>query len=511
MNRDAIGAPTYNSSENFSSCDQQWGYGYRTDVRGRAPIFPPLWHTGSTILDGGEPFVFHRFFEGHKETSYIELNQKICQLLNIFWVDIRKAYCRFDENGDFQDVVQVLNKEQNHCVTISSSDLNLILYLTNSNLIRVFDFTRANDWNNFAKSGQSNEKKVKMDEFKLYGKLGIKYSSNGEYLTSWLRGFHIIQNSEQEEKMISKIIGEGTPEKQYATFIVNDFRHETINKVSCNPMKSDNYFQDTGKPFATSPAFFKPEVMLKYKAHPDKYNVSGSSIQCRGAWFIKRYDVNEEGQINVLLCDLAQLPYSEQVYWQSFNEEPKGTISERSFTQDFEGEFFEGYDPLNSLESILNNFPKAAINGVITPIWEYRGQITIRKTSRLNYVLTDSAKEWSDQMIELATILNDGLNISALKTICTHIKYNSNEIKELGSIKLLEKCLVEEVVGSTIIREIIDPLYELQRRRSRITAHADEDVPTGNLGIMYKHTLEDCDRAMRSLAKCIENGCLNIP
>ena len=44
------------------------------------------------------------------------------------------------------------------------------------------------------------------------------------------------------------------------------------------------------------------------------------------------------------------LPYSEQLYWQSFNEWPKGAISERAITTDFKGEFFYGYDPLNSLK-----------------------------------------------------------------------------------------------------------------------------------------------------------------
>jgi hypothetical protein len=46
-------------------------------------------------------------------------------------------------------------------------------------------------------------------------------------------------------------------------------------------------------------------------------------VSCRSAWHLPGYDVNEAGQIHAYICDLRQLPYSEQLYWQSFNVEPK--------------------------------------------------------------------------------------------------------------------------------------------------------------------------------------------
>ncbi|WP_446808486.1 hypothetical protein ACH50O_14495 [Methylomonas sp. 2BW1-5-20] len=88
-------------------------------------------------------------------------------------------------------------------------------------------------------------------------------------------------------------------------------------------------------PFATSPAFFRPEVLLKYKADPDKYQIESRSIHCRGGWFLKSFDINEAGQVHAYLCDLSHLPYAEQLYWKSFNEPPKAGISTRAYRSDF--------------------------------------------------------------------------------------------------------------------------------------------------------------------------------
>ena len=54
---------------------------------------------------------------------------------------------------------------------------------------------------------------------------------------------------------------------------------------------------------------------------------------------LNSYDVNEAGQVHAYISDLQALPNQEQVYWQSFNEEPKAKISERAFKNDFEGEW----------------------------------------------------------------------------------------------------------------------------------------------------------------------------
>lgn len=72
----------------------------------------------------------------------------------------------------------------------------------------------------------------------------------------------------------------GSPEpKQYTTFIAQDWKHDLVHECSCDPGHLGNYFVESDLPFQTSPAFFRPEVRLKYKANPDKYQMEGRSIR----------------------------------------------------------------------------------------------------------------------------------------------------------------------------------------------------------------------------------------
>ncbi len=117
----------------------------------------------------------------------------------------------------------------------------------------------------------------------------------------------------------------GRGDKRYVEFIAHDFRNARLAKISTDPSATTNYFEakNNALPFELSPAFFRPEVLLKYKTDRDKYTVGERDVQCRAAWYLKGIDVNEAGQVHAYICYLRNLPYSEQLHWASFNEEPK--------------------------------------------------------------------------------------------------------------------------------------------------------------------------------------------
>ena len=68
--------------------------------------------------------------------------------------------------------------------------------------------------------------------------------------------------------------------------------------------------------------FFKPEVLHRDKANPAKYVLTDRNISCKGAWYLKTYDVKSAGQVHTYLGYLGDLPYQEQIYWASINEWP---------------------------------------------------------------------------------------------------------------------------------------------------------------------------------------------
>lgn len=64
-----------------------------------------------------------------------------------------------------------------------------------------------------------------------------------------------------------------------------------------------------------SPVFFNAQVLDKYKADPRRSTGWGHrSINCRQAWSLQTYDINEAGQVHTCITHLGNLPYREQLY-----------------------------------------------------------------------------------------------------------------------------------------------------------------------------------------------------
>jgi len=304
--------------------------------------------------------------------------------------------------------------------------------------------------------------------------------------------------------MLAVLSGEYEDKKEYVSYIAYDWKHQAVHECSCNPEQLGNYFVTSDLPYNTSPAFFKPEVIAKYKHDVDKYTIEHGNITCRGAWSL-RFDTNDEGQIHVYLIDLSHLPYSEQLYWKSFNEDPKSGLSEHVVKRDFEGSWDLPHDPLIGLKQILREFPNAAIRGTNSVIWE---QPSHRQLGKLTYVMTDSIKEWEDQILELAKVLIDGFRKAELRKIARYLNCDDSQ---LGSIKLLKKCLDTKRTDTGTMTIIFQPLERLWSLRSAISAHAGGSAPDENLQLHYRKMVEDCEQSMKQLAEIIRAGDLNVP
>ena len=73
---------------------------------------------------------------------------------------------------------------------------------------------------------------------------------------------------------------------------------------------------------------------------------------------------DDKTQVIVYIRDLGKLPEFEQIYWKSFNVEPKSNIAEHIFKTDFLGEWDDVLDPLISLKQCLSDFPSCYIGEV---------------------------------------------------------------------------------------------------------------------------------------------------
>lgn len=481
-----------------------WGYGYFFENgKPQKIISAPMGEANSNTLRDRTPLIYLREFFGYppgKET-YIELDQRIAHILDIHWVDSYNAYCNLNRLGDIQPVVEVSNTEQGFLVLADLRELDFYMYLTDSVLVRVFDVMKY-------KGGRWDEENrrekifhIKETPVEIHAKLVLV---NREQ--SYLRGFQIIRRQSPDEVMEKILQGEEPFPKQYATFIALDWKHREVRECSCSPDALASYFEESDLPFQTTPAFFRPEVLLKYKQNPDKYAVKERQITCRGTWTL-RYDINSEGQVHVYLCDLQLLPYEEQLYWKSFNEPPKSGISSRAYKTDFLAEWDMEYDPLRSLKQALDEFPLAKQYGQKRAIWRKPSSKT-NSFSRLSYVVTDSRKEWEDQVLELARIIIDNFDKRNIRKVA---KLLGCDDAKLGSLKLLRRCLLCLNVDQEVVEEMMEPLETLWQLRSTGIAHFGDSVPKDiDLRQHHKSLVASLDNAMRLLSDLVKSGMFDI-
>jgi hypothetical protein len=340
----------------------------------------PCDHEPTPALRRAEPLIFSRSFDGFEgEKQYFQLSQKFEHVFDLHYVRHKKAFCKLDENGDVQSVVQINNIEDSDPkfpgTVIFASRKILDEYLLSSRAValRAFDFTRL-DRRFHGWGEQRNETKCENGEFgyRLTIEAGVG---------SYLRGVQVVRPLETTSQFHHRLTHrhEG---KKYQSFITWDWKNKIITDVSCAPGATANYFTKSNLPFETSPVFFRPDVLQRYKSDPKKYTLRERSIDCRGGWSLKTFDINEVGQVHTYIVYLRDLPHSEQLYWKAFNERPKASISKRAQTTDFEGQFHLDYNPLQSIFTLIDRLSASA-----APWWSLKAADLPSKVALPDYGL----------------------------------------------------------------------------------------------------------------------------
>lgn len=484
-----------------------WRYSYGFNKK-RKPknikVVPPLSSASPGLVRKTIPIAFLRYFEGklgHK--SYIEILQEFTQICELHYEDSRNAYCRLDSNGDVEEVIKITLSDKGTFVTVKKDVLSKYLFLKKSWLVRFFDVTRCYDWMKYSEASRE-DRKIRDLKNEIFARGGVDFDKENTKTASWLRGFQIIRNDIPRDIMLN-IIEDIEEDKEYESFIAKDFKHKKVHECSCDPRELDSYFVDTGKPFQTTPVFFKSEVLAKYKQDPEKFKIHSRSITCRGSWYLKTFDINKAGQVHTYLIYLSSLPYSEQKHWKIYNEPPKGGISERAYTTDFRGEFSSLYDPLDELKNSLHKLRKLK-----SELWDCGDTDLI---DNINYLFTESPKGWSDDIGNLDKTIVEGFNHTYLKKIAKDLGCYSSQLK---SIKLLQKILDEKGINQNEVSEIISTLESIHYLRMKLYGHAEgsealkirkESISEhGSLRAHFKDLLAKADNAIKNILGIIDEG-----
>jgi hypothetical protein len=467
----------------------------------RVYLAPPLDGQGKT-LEGGEKLLFKRSFSGSGE-SHIELSQKLVHALDVHFVQERSAYCRLDENGDLLDVINIIEEntkdwiESVKVVTILAKDLAEYMCLSKMGMVVFFDFTRTRRGSFNGWQGQEHLDYRAKDLF-YHGGLMPGHAS-------YVNGRQIVCPAITLEQIVRARVEERNPSnRQYATFKAVDLKSGDHIEVSCDPAGLSNYFQpESSLPLEMSPIFFRSEVLHRYKADPEKYELKDRSIYCRGTWSLKTYDVNEAGQVHTYLRYIRNLPYQEQIYWQSFNEWPKAGLSQRAITTEFKGEVYTEYDPLNSLKHKITELDKSP------PRWWSARDESI--TKGVHYPVTTSPAEWADEILSLDQLVNEGFQTKALRALL--IDQGRRFETDWGPFKLIEECLVSKGIAEDQAKTAVSSFRSLRELRNLLKGHAapqrrnalEKDARTrfGSFRAHFADITTDCDTAFSLIIRTL--------
>ena len=450
-------------------------------------------------LSGGEKLVFLRSFNGvQKGESSIELSQKLVHAMALHFVPERNAYSRLDERGDIEDVIRVIRhklgsgRESLIAVTVLAKDLSTYMTLADMSLVYFFDFTRfkSGEFNGWGDHSRIDRKFP--DLFYQGGSIGN---------ASYVYGRMIVRSAIPLQQLIDEWKEESDParKKEYATFKIFDRKNNVEVETMCAPEFLSNYFQKSNLPWEISPAFFRPDVLHRFKADPEKYSLNDRSISCRNAWYLKSYDINEAGQVHAYIGDLARLPIDEQRYWQSFNEWPKGAISKRAHENDILGEFSSEYDPLHLLKYKIGK-----LNAAPPDWWQPRGEAQM---DAVRYPATDSTLEWANEIMAFDQMLVEGFQLKPLRKLLDDRGRKAEA--NWASLRLIAEILVAS--GKTVddAKANLMPLSRLHALRSILKAHSSIEekdkeerqarTTHGTLRAHFKDLAGQCDKSFDTI------------
>lgn len=475
------------------SIQRVWGGG-----KGHRMYLEPPLASVSDVLYGGEKLIFRRSFVGvsHGSTP-IELSQKLIHSLELYFVPERRAYCRLDCRGDIEDVVRVIHQDGESdwdsldAVVIKRSELDKFMALSKQCLVIRFDFTRVR-WGSFAGWGElSRYSKANTD---LY------YHGGSDGQASYCNGVMVVRPQVSVAELVKRWKAEeDRASKKYATFKIYDRKNDVNVETSCASEFLSNYFQKSELPWEISPAFFRAEVLHRFKADPEKYSLEERSISCRNAWYLKTYDINEVGQVHTYIGYLANLPYEEQLYWQAFNEWPKGPISKRAFQTDIVGDWYLEHEPLGALKYTISKLDAASPGW-----WKKRGAAL---ADAVHYPATDSVKEWADEILALDQFLVEGFLLKPLRAVAEDDERAIDD--KWASLRVLQEVLSVKGHSDDSAKAIVAPFQRLHALRTEVKGHATFEkkraaeskarTESGSLRVHFRSLVSECESALNSV------------
>lgn len=217
---------------------------------------------------------------------------------------------------------------------------------------------------------------------------------------------------------------------------------------------------EAGTPDYLTPVWFDREVLRKYYADTDKYEVTDGYLSCGGLWGVQIDNDNSDGNVMVWLGDIGRdIPAGERGHWKAYNIFLPRPGSDTYIRRQLLGQFASAQSPAFAFKREYARFRDAWRNELQ---WELLRELTganAEALERLRTPLNGTVKEFEDLVKDLNLVLVESLDSRQLKSRV------QGDTKDLKSIGLLERWLEES--GYPSVQREISFLRTLQSVRSQ--------------------------------------------
>ncbi|MCZ7622939.1 MAG: hypothetical protein M5U24_10695 [Candidatus Kuenenia sp.] len=158
------------------------------------------------------------------------------------------------------------------------------------------------------------------------------------------------------------------------------------------------------------------------------------------------------------------------------------------------------YEPLSALKKALKDLEEEKPD-----LWSCSDG---KLNQQLHYPVTDSLKEWIDEIHTLDKLVVEGLKKPYLRNIAISLNCYDNKV---GTIKLLKKILETKEIDSHEINEIISPLEDIHFLRTKLAGHSsgkeadkirkDLIAKHGDLRKHFRNLVEKTDKSIKGMKR----------
>ncbi len=403
--------------------------------------------------EGLEPLVIPRNFHDIRPDC-LEISEEFRLFHNLYYDCENNHYTRIDELGN-EDRIVVVEPGK---VMIRLRELRLFLTAKNMHLAIQFD---RDVWSKLGlgelglTEGQMGKEQHKHSWWKL--SYGDTMLSQDRKSFSRFLGIRLIAPLPPSQSGILGVAEE--TEKEYVEFITGMDDNGKIIKQSCAPSamaaKPGDYL---------IPVSFRKTVLGKYYQYPTKFRFSNGAVWCGSLWGL-RVDDHHDEKVVVLLGDLGDLPYEEQLLWRAHNFADQEGFSETYYRSQFLAEITSSERPEHLFHSNYRELEEVCRTHLGWPLLLPLNKGDEYHLQNIRIPASNEQQDFDGLVLGLTKILVDSLNEKCLKNLTPVGQRQCIN----GSISWLEASFSACGVSGANLH--VDFLRNLQSLRSAGSAH----------------------------------------